>query len=77
MGATAEDIITGFKGVVTGKCSYITGCDQYLIQPRAENNIKIDAQWFDINRLVSDERISILKLDNSVDKGACDMAPVK
>ena len=34
MGVQVEDVITGFKGTVTGYVKYITGCNQYLVSPR-------------------------------------------
>lgn len=33
LGDTARDVITGLQGVVTGRCEYLTGCTQYLVQP--------------------------------------------
>lgn len=56
LGDVAQDAITGFQGVVTGHCRYITGCDQFLIQPQikpeAGDSSKFpEARWFDENRL--------------------------
>ena len=33
LGQKVQDSITGFAGLVTGRCEYITGCNQILIQP--------------------------------------------
>ncbi|MGN6451310.1 MAG: hypothetical protein ACTHLK_22500 [Brucella intermedia] len=73
LGATAKDIITGFEGVVTGRASYLTGCDQYLISPRGEK----EARWFDEQRLEVDQFRQLVVLDNSNGNGADIAAPVK
>ena len=36
LGRTATDKITGFSGIATGFVVYITGCNQYLINPKAK-----------------------------------------
>lgn len=54
LGQEAKDIITGFQGLLTGKATYITGCDQYLVSPKCEddkNHAKSDPVWFDDGRL--------------------------
>ena len=74
IGWKVEDVITGFSGVVTGLCTYITGCDQALVQPKgSDQNKKEDCHWIDVNRL---ERVgdSILVLDKIKNTGS-DMAP--
>ncbi len=40
LGNTYADKITGFKGVATGHCEYITGCAQTLLQPVSEDTTK-------------------------------------
>jgi len=53
-GATCRDNITGFTGIIVGKASYITGCDQYLLQPECEEGktgTKQTGEWFDDGRL--------------------------
>lgn len=51
-GESLTDQISGFMGVVTGRADYITGCRQYLLQPKGESsNKKADAEWFDEGRL--------------------------
>ena len=73
LGATAKDKITGLEGVVTGRATYITGCDQYLIQPR---NTEKDAKWIDEQRL-DVSGAPVLVIDNSRGNGADRPAPVK
>ena len=52
LGQEAKDKITGFQGLITGHADYLTGCDQYILQPKCEKNgIYPDATWFDEGRL--------------------------
>lgn len=52
LGQEVKDEITGFQGIVTGEVSYITGCTQFLVQPRATTpDKKPDSEWFDHERL--------------------------
>ena len=52
LGARAKDQITGFTGVVTGMCQYISGCNQVLLIPpvKADGDL-ISGQWFDVQRV--------------------------
>ncbi len=76
-GSVYRDKITGFEGVVTGKASYITGCDQYLLSPPVKDGSYQEGRYFDSGRI---ELVS-KKLDASdvaAEKNGCDMrAPVK
>lgn len=77
LGCVAEDTITGFKGRVTGFCCYLTGCNQYLLQPRAGVDGKLeDGRWFDEQRLKVDANFEKLVLDNSAALGADQPAPM-
>lgn len=52
MGKEVKDIVTGFSGIVTGKITWLFGCNQYNVMPRvAENGDTKDGQWFDEGRL--------------------------
>lgn len=51
LGDKARDVVTGFVGTVTGKASYLTGCDQYVLTPPAKDGELKDAGWFDENRI--------------------------
>lgn len=78
LGVTVFDIITGFEGVVTGHCRYISGCDQYLLQPKVnKQGAKQDGQWFDEQRLKAVPNKKRVVLDNSRGNGADMIAPVK
>ena len=52
MGDEVKDSITGFTGVATGICDYITGCRQICVQPpvKADGDF-VGAKWFDDDRL--------------------------
>lgn len=51
-GIEARDKITGFKGIVSCRAQYLTGCNQYLLQPPTKEDGTIpDAIQFDENRL--------------------------
>ena len=78
LGVTAEDKVTGFRGTVTGKCQYLTGCNQVLLIPRVDKDGKCqDGAWFDEQRIVVDEAKPIIKTDNSKAKGFDMEAPKK
>lgn len=70
LGVTAEDKVTGFRGVVTGYVTYLTGCNQCLLMPKADKDGKCqDGAWFDEQRVVVDEEKPIINTDNSKSKG--------
>ena len=50
-GTSAKDVITGFAGIVTGICQYISGCDQVLLTPKASDGKKRSGEWFDVDRI--------------------------
>jgi hypothetical protein len=52
LGAKVKDVITGFTGITTGRCIFITGCVQYSVVPALDSDGKLqDAHWFDEVRL--------------------------
>ena len=70
LGAEYKDKITGFKGVCTGYCEYISGCNQALLAPRVGKDGKpLSGEWYNVQRL---ERIGkkIITLDNIETPGA-------
>jgi hypothetical protein len=76
MGHRGRDLITGFEGVVTGHCQYISGCNQVLLSPKVdEKGGKVDAEWFDEQRVEEIEAEPIL-LDNGATPGF-DKAPAR
>lgn len=76
MGETAKDKITGYEGIIIGKCSYITGCNQYWVQPKVKEGAWVEAKWFDENRLEKIE-CDVIVLDDDHKDGSCESAPIK
>ena len=78
LGVIAKDKITGFEGVVTARCEFLTGCNRYCIQPRELHNGKpLDGIYFDEGQI---EIISegITKEEVKAEKnGACAPNPTK
>lgn len=77
LGDRAKDVITGFVGLVTGRCEYLTGCAQFLLQPPVkENGDKPDAHWFDETRIEIMARQAV-KLPARSNDGPDQPAPIK
>lgn len=79
IGSKVRDKITGFEGVVTGKASYITGCDQYLVQPpvKADGDF-VEGKWCDDGRLTVIEENAVAAEDVTGDANGADIpAPIK
>lgn len=78
LGVTVKDRITGFKGVVTGFVSYLTGCNQALVQPKAgkDGSFK-EALWLDEQRLVVDTKAARITLENGKTPGFDKPAPIR
>ena len=64
-GDKVKEKITGFSGVITGSCSYLTGCDQYLVTAKQTDITKDPlARWYDEQRLEL-QKEQVVKIDNS------------
>jgi len=51
-GDEVKEIITGFKGVVAARFSYMNGCVRYQVVPRKlKDNLPQDGQTFDQEQL--------------------------
>lgn len=75
IGTTQRDRITGFEGLVTGYCTYISGCNQALLVPKVgEKGEFKESHWFDVQRL---EQVGtdVLTLDNGATPGLDKAAP--
>jgi hypothetical protein len=75
LGWTLKDKITGFKGVVTGRCEYISGCHQVLLVPAvSKTGDHREGHWFDEQRC---ERVggSEVTLNNGRNPGFDKEAP--
>lgn len=51
LGCQAKDKITGFEGIVTGRCEYLFGCAQWGITPLAKDGEVKATNWFDEGRV--------------------------
>lgn len=78
LGKTGKDKVTGFEGTIIGIVSYLTGCNQLLVQPviRDGGDFK-EARWIDDSRVTIGKEI-ISPSDVTGDKNGADVpAPVK
>ncbi len=77
LGLEVQDRLTGFTGLVTGICVYLTGCNQALVQPKVKDGAFVEARWIDVQRL---DRFGVahrVTLQNRVTPG-CDVpAPIR
>lgn len=52
LGKKVKDKVTGFEGIATSKHIYLTGCNQYGVQPVVDKDGKIpELRYFDEGRL--------------------------
>lgn len=78
-GDRVEEKISGFKGIVTGSVSYITGCNQHLVTAKSKDeNSDSERVWFDEGRLSLLEKEVIKPVDvEGAKKGSDLSAPTK
>jgi hypothetical protein len=56
LGDKVRDSLTGFTGIVIGRCEYLTGCNQLLVQPPCkESGDFVESRWLDLDRLMVTE----------------------
>jgi hypothetical protein len=79
LGIEVKDKITGLIGVITAKANYITGCDQYLVQPQGDGTKYPDASWVDEGRLEPTEKGTVIEINDVLaNDNGCDIsAPIK
>lgn len=75
LGDAVKDVVTGFSGIVTGRCEYITGCKQYSVTSRKLQAGDTKAGWFDEDRIVT-TKASKVKIDVKANGGP-QCAPAK
>jgi hypothetical protein len=51
LGRKARDKITGFEGILTAHVTYLYGCNQYGISPKANEGKVGDTCYFDEGRI--------------------------
>ena len=78
-GVTVKDKLTGFKGIIVGQARYLTGCDQYAVQPVCKDDdtgeIKKNS-WFDEGRLeIVKGAKQFSEQDVRAEENGCDISP--
>lgn len=53
LGDRVQEMITKSKGVITGRCQYLTGCNQYSVVPEGldKDGKPGESRWWDEDRL--------------------------
>jgi len=75
LGKTGVDRLTGFRGIVTGHCIYISGCNQYLLSPSlGDDGAFREPHWYDEQRIVFED-IPAIVLENGIHPGCDKPAP--
>jgi hypothetical protein len=69
MGQKVKCCITGFEGIVTGRADYISGCRQYLVQPKGKKNEIANSLWLDEDRLIVNKVEDLKSLKERNDGG--------
>ena len=73
-GEKVRDKVTGFEGVVTGFVTYISGCDQYLVNPPAKDGGYVKGEYIDDIRLEAVDAPRLV-LKRTKTKGAAPEGP--
>lgn len=71
LGLTVYDRITGFTGVITAHVTFITGCDQYCVQPPVKDGAYVEGRYIDVHRVyeIKADRVEIEVSENPDDNG--------
>ena len=79
LGSTVTEAISGFTGIASGRCEYLTGCTQILVQPLGldKDGKKKDSLWLDEQRLTVDKKKKLVSFDNSKTPGFDKPAPIR
>ena len=76
LGYTLRDSVTGFVGVATGYCQYLSGCHQLLlVPPVAADGGYREGHWFDEQRVQLLPAEPRVVLDNGRTPGFDKQAP--
>lgn len=79
LGATYTDVITGFTGVATGLCIYISGCSQVLLTAQLTlpaEQLDPPLKWVDVQRCRR-TGAGVIVLNNGTTPGCDIAAPVR
>ena len=77
LGKRAKDKITGFEGILTSRCEFLTGCNRYCIQPTTlKDGRPIESMYFDEDQIeiLTEEGISKKEVTGRK-RGACSPDP--
>jgi len=78
LGKVAKDKITGFEGVITSRCEFLTGCNRYCIQPTELKDGKpLESIYFDEAQIIIVKEGIKAKDVQGKDRGACSPDPIK
>jgi hypothetical protein len=79
LGSTVTEAISGFTGIASGRCEYLTGCTQILVQPIGldKDGKKRDGLWLDEQRLTVDKKKKLVTFDNAKTPGFDKPAPIR
>lgn len=78
LGKKGKDKITGFTGILTSRCEFLTGCNRYCIQPTELKDGKpIDGIYFDEAQIEIVSEGLTAKDVQGEKKGACSPDPSK
>ncbi len=78
LGDKAKDKITGFSGILTARCEFLTGCNRYCIQPQElKDGRPIESIYFDEAQIeIIGDGITEKEVQGKK-KGACSPNPSK
>jgi len=78
LGKRGKDKITGFEGILTSRCEFLTGCNRYHIQPTDLREGKpIEGIYFDEAQIqIIGEGIKAEEVQGE-ERGACSPNPTK
>lgn len=63
LGLKAEDVVSGFKGVITSISFDLYGCVQAVISPGLDKDGKLqDGHWFDTKRLIITDATRVMEV---------------
>jgi hypothetical protein len=77
-GDKVEDLVTGFKGIITGSAYYLTGCNQYCVAAKAKDEFsEATVTWYDEGRLNLMTEKEITAEEVKAEKNGADKSPNK
>lgn len=76
-GDQVKEKVTGFSGIITGTCFYLTGCSQYLITAKPKDEFsEPTAIWYDEGRLEMISENIVKSEDVAAEENGCDIPPL-